>query len=179
MFKRSQSPQSAPTIPMERVTSVLGPGITWGGDLSGSGGVRIESIFEGEITLRGLLVVGETGRVTCKEIKANTVIVAGAVRGNITAEKVEIRSTGRVWGDVITTSFSTEEGAFLRGQIRMEEEIEIVLPPARTFSEGVADGSIPPEPEKKTKKEDEKQVPADSSVIRKGRVARDETIWKK
>ena len=106
------------------------------------------SIFEGEITLRGLLVVGETGRVTCKEIKANTVVVAGAVRGNITAEKVEIRATGRVWGDVITTSFSTEEGAFLRGQIRMEEEIEIVLPPARTFSEGMADGSIPPMAEK-------------------------------
>jgi len=178
MFKRSQSAQSAPTIPMERVTSVLGPGITWGGDLSGSGGVRIESIFEGEITLRGLLVVGETGRVTCKEIKANTVVVAGAVRGNITAEKVEIRSTGRVWGDVVTTSFSTEEGAFLRGQIRMEEEIEIVLPPARAFSEGVAEGMIPPEPGKKIKPE-EKPVADDRTSARRGRVARDETVWKK
>ncbi|MGB6421060.1 MAG: polymer-forming cytoskeletal protein, partial [Anaerolineales bacterium] len=53
------------------------------------------------------------------------VIVAGAVRGDITAEKVEIRATGRVWGDVITASFATEEGAFLRGQIRMEEQVDI------------------------------------------------------
>ncbi|MGA9398264.1 MAG: polymer-forming cytoskeletal protein [Anaerolineaceae bacterium] len=178
MFKRSQSAQSAPTIPMERVTSVLGPGITWGGDLSGSGGVRIESIFEGEITLRGLLVVGETGRVTCKEIKANTVVVAGAIRGNITAEKVEIRSTGRVWGDVVTTSFSTEEGAFLRGQIRMEEEIEIVLPPTRTFSEGVTEGAIPDEPVKKTGPE-KKPESVESTAARKARVQRDETVWKK
>ena len=93
--------------------------------------MRIEGAFEGEITLRGLLVVGETGRVTCQNLRANAVIVAGAVRGDITAEKVEIRSTGRVWGDVVTAAFATEEGAFLRGQIRMEDEVDIEtgLPP--------------------------------------------------
>jgi cytoskeletal protein CcmA (bactofilin family) len=47
------------------------------------------------------------------------------VRGNITAEKVEIRSSGRVWGDVVAAAFSTEEGAFLRGQITMEEKVEL------------------------------------------------------
>jgi len=87
--------------------------------------VRIEGTYEGEISLRGLVVIGETGRVTCTNLRANTVIVAGAVRGNITAEKLEIRSTGRVWGDVVTGAFSTEEGAFLRGQIRMEERVEL------------------------------------------------------
>lgn len=124
--KRSDTtPLTAQTAPAERVTSVLGTGIVWKGKLSGSGGLRIEGAFEGDINLRGLLVVGETGRVTCESLQANTVIVAGAVRGNITAEKVEIRSTGRVWGDVTTASFSTEEGAFLRGQITMEEKIEL------------------------------------------------------
>jgi len=49
------------------------------------------------------------------------------LRGNITAEKVEIRSTGRVWGDVNAVSFTTEEGAFLRGQVCMEEKIELNL----------------------------------------------------
>ncbi len=94
---------------------------------SGTGGVRIEGAFEGDIALRGLLVIGETGRVTCEHVRANVVIVAGAVRGDITAEKVEIRSTGRVWGDVVTAAFATEEGAFLRGQIRMEEQVDIGL----------------------------------------------------
>ena len=103
----------------------MGPGIVWKGDLSGSGGVRIEGAFEGEIALRGLLVIGASGRVTCPHLRANVVIVAGAVRGNITAQKVEIRSTGRVWGDVVTAAFATEEGAFLRGQIRMEDEVDI------------------------------------------------------
>ena len=109
---------------------MLGPGIIWHGDLDGSGGVRIEGAFEGKISLRGMLVVGESGRVTCENIRANTVIVAGAVRGNITTQKLEIRATGRVWGDVVTTAFVTEEGSFLRGQIRMEESVDLNLGPA-------------------------------------------------
>lgn len=142
MFRRRQE-EPKPTIqpaPTERVTSVLSSGIVWKGDLSGSGGVRIEGTFEGEIMLRGLLVVGETGRVTCQHLRANAVIVAGAVRGNITAEKVEIRATGRIWGDVVTASFATEEGAFLRGQIRMEDEVDIGtgLPPEEELPTDVA-----------------------------------------
>ncbi len=125
---RKQQPQTTPAVaPVERVTSVLGPGILWKGNLRGTGGVRIEGAFEGDITLRGLVVVGETGRVVCQTLQANTVIVAGTVNGSITAEKLEIRGTGRVWGDVTVTALSTEEGAFLRGQVRMEEKIEIVV----------------------------------------------------
>src|SRR5512135_3167086 len=126
MFRRTTNPPTSPlAAPAERVTSVLGPGINWQGNLRGAGGVRIEGTFEGEILLRGLVVVGETGRVTCETLRANTVIVAGAVRGNVVAEKLEIRSTGRVWGDVTVVAFATEEGAFLRGQVRMEEKVEL------------------------------------------------------
>lgn len=132
MFKRNTTPTEPqqPVQGVERITSVLGPGIVWHGSINGSGGVRIEGAFEGEIALRGMLVVGETGRVTCQNVRANTVIVAGAIRGNITTQKLEIRSSGRVWGDVVTTAFVTEEGAFLRGQIRMEETVELDLGPA-------------------------------------------------
>lgn len=134
MFKRPSPPSTPPvSTPLvqavERITSVLGPGVIWEGKISGAGGVRIEGTFEGQIALRGLLVIGESGRVTCENIRANTVIVAGAVKGNITAQKLEIRATGRVWGDVVTTSFITEEGAFLRGQMRMEDHVELDLGP--------------------------------------------------
>jgi cytoskeletal protein CcmA (bactofilin family) len=133
MFKRNTKIQQGTPAPVvqavERITSVLGPGIIWEGKVGGVGGVRIEGTFEGPIALRGMLVVGESGRVTCENIRASTVIVAGAVRGNITTQKLEIRATGRVWGDVVTTSFVTEDGAFLRGQIRMEDHVDLDLDP--------------------------------------------------
>ncbi|MFQ5944091.1 MAG: polymer-forming cytoskeletal protein [Anaerolineales bacterium] len=114
----------------ERVDSILGSGVAWQGTLTGTGGIRIDGAFDGEIALRGLVVIGEQGRVTCKHIRAATVIVAGSVKGDITAGRVEIARTGRVWGDVITTSFSTEEGAFLRGKITMEEQVDLGLGPS-------------------------------------------------
>ena len=128
MFKRNEQTTTPPTVQtVERITSVLGAGIIWQGSINGSGGVRVEGTFEGQIAVKGLLVVGETGKVTCDNVRAANVIVAGAVKGNITAQKVEIRSTGRVWGDIVTTAFATEEGAFLRGQIRMEDAVDLGL----------------------------------------------------
>lgn len=155
MFRKTTpQPQTAAVVtPAERVTSVLGPGINWQGNLRGTGGVRIEGTFEGEIAVRGLVVIGETGRVTCPNLQANTVIVAGALRGNVTAEKLEIRSTGRVWGDVTTVAFATEEGAFLRGQVRMEETLEIDV-----------DETQPAEPVKVEPKKEEKPAEGGSEA---------------
>ena len=121
MLRRgTEQPVPQGKIP-DRVNSVLGPGIAWRGSISGTGGVRIEGAFDGDIAVRGLVVIGESGRVTCEHICAVTVLISGSVKGNITAQRLEITRTGRVWGDVVTTSFSTEEGAFLRGKITMEE----------------------------------------------------------
>ncbi|TFG69298.1 MAG: polymer-forming cytoskeletal protein [Anaerolineales bacterium] len=161
MFKKTPATEATVQPVMERVTSVLGPGINWAGNLGGKGGIRIEGTFEGEISIRGLVVIGETGRLSCKNLRANNVVVAGAVKGNITAEKLEIRSTGRVWGDVVTVAFATEEGAFLRGQVRMEDKVELHLEEKPPASEAEPDSNIIPEktglvvtpgPEKKIRK---------------------------
>lgn len=127
MFRKNTTSDQEQPERIERVTSVLGSGIIWKGKLTGKGGVRIEGTFEGEIAIQGLVVVGETGKVTCENVRANTVIIAGGMNGGITAEKLEIRKTGRVWGNVIVSSFSTEEGGFLRGQITMQDEVDLEL----------------------------------------------------
>ena len=130
MFRTSRDErQDSP----ERVTSVLGEEFSWQGRISGTGGVRIEGAFDGEIEVRGLVVIAERGRVSCEHIRAETVIIAGSLKGDITAHKVQITSTGRVWGSVVASSFSTDEGAFLKGQITMDDEIDL----------GFAGGSAP------------------------------------
>ena len=135
MFKRntpSNPPKTSVSIPsMERINSILGPGLIWEGKISGTGGVRIEGTFEGQIELQGMLVVGESGKVTCENVRAATVVVAGTIKGNITSQKLEVRSTGRIWGDVVTGAFITEEGAFFRGQMKMEDAVDIGLNPSQ------------------------------------------------
>ena len=127
MFRRPSERTPSEMQAPDRVDSVLGPGITWQGQVGGTGGMRIDGAFDGEIAIRGIVVIGEQGRVTCSHLKAVTVVVSGSLKGDITAYRVEITQTGRVWGDVVATSFSTEEGAFLRGKITMEEELDLGL----------------------------------------------------
>jgi cytoskeletal protein CcmA (bactofilin family) len=129
MLRRGGEQPITETKTAARVTSVLGPGIAWQGTINGTGGVRIEGAFDGDIVMRGLVVIGESGRVTCEQIRAVTVVISGSVKGNIEAQRIEITRTGRVWGDVVTTAFSTEEGAFLRGKITMEEQLDLGLEP--------------------------------------------------
>ena len=130
MFRRANdTPEDPQTDTPQRVDSILGANISWQGSLTGSGGIRIEGAFDGDIALDGLVVVGPAGRVTCRQLKAQTVVVAGSVKGDIVASKVEILKSGRVWGDVTTIAFSTEEGAFLRGAITMEEELDLGFAP--------------------------------------------------
>ena len=130
MFRRPGDRGAELSETTERVDSILGSGVAWQGTLTGTGGIRIDGAFDGEIAIRGLVVIGEQGRVTSDHIRAATVIVAGSLKGAITAGRVEITKTGRVWGDVITTSFSTEEGAFLRGKITMEDQVDLGLGPS-------------------------------------------------
>ena len=148
MFRKKEeaTPSLEPMPLKSRVTSILAEGTSWKGEISGAGGIRIEGLYEGTIDLDGMIIVDQKGRVESDLIKADTVIVAGAVRSNIHAKRVEIRSTGRVWGDVTTVKFSTEEGAYLRGKIQMEEEQEPEPP------EPAPDQDQPSGPELKPKK---------------------------
>jgi len=105
-----------------KIETVLGPGVHYKGTLNGAAGVRIEGAFDGAINIKGPVVIADGAKVTAN-IQASAVSVAGNLRGNITAGKVEILSTGRVWGDLTTSSFASEEGAFLRGAVKMEDEV--------------------------------------------------------
>ena len=51
MFRKTPPPSPVVATPVERVTSVLGNGINWQGNLRGAGGIRIEGTFEGDITI--------------------------------------------------------------------------------------------------------------------------------
>jgi|GEM_PF-333751 len=123
-----------------KVDSVIGPGIHFKGTLTGAGSLRIDGTFDGTINIQGPLLITDGAKVTA-EVRAGAVSVGGSLKGNIYAAKVEILSTGRVWGDLVTTAFATEEGAFLRGQVRMEDEV-LVAEPAPALKTEVSPAGI-------------------------------------
>lgn len=98
--------------------TVLGANSTLRGDLKSQANVRLDGTFEGNLEIEGNVLVGETGKVRA-DINAKNVVIAGAVRGNVTGNKVQLLRTSRVWGDISAAAITTEEGAFIDGKITM------------------------------------------------------------
>ncbi len=132
MFAREKkrtipAPTAAPT-PM--IETTIGPNTHFRGDIQSDGGVKIDGIFEGTIDVTGNLVIGEGAKVIA-EVKANNISISGAIKGNVTGNRVEILETGRMWGDLTINSLLLNEGAYLRGQTTMHGDIEppMIEPP--------------------------------------------------
>ena len=105
----------------ETIETVIGPTADFAGGLKSDGGVRIEGEFEGSLETAGALVVGDKARVVA-DITADTVSVAGAIRGNMKANRVEVLGGGKVWGDMAVGCLLLDEGGFISGQINMQAE---------------------------------------------------------
>ena len=92
------------------------------GELSGSEDLYIDGQVEGTIELREHnLTVGPNGRVNAN-VNAKEVIVQGAVKGNIRAvDRVEIRKSGSVAGDLVAARIVIEDGAFFKGSIDIQK----------------------------------------------------------
>lgn len=105
--------------PPGQVETVIGPTTNFKGTVQNDGGLRVEGIFEGTVETGGNLIVGEEAKVMA-DIVAYNVSVAGSIKGNIKANRVEVLSTGRVWGDITVKSFLVDEGGFIHGEIIME-----------------------------------------------------------
>ncbi len=102
----------------------IGKSVVIKGELSGSEDLTIEGQVEGEIQLKQhVLTVGPHGRIRA-QIFAKVVVVLGEVVGNIKAsDKVAIRDTGAVEGDIVAPKVAIAEGARFRGKIDMQRGV--------------------------------------------------------
>lgn len=112
------------------IETIIGPNCNINGQIQSDGGIRIEGVFQGAIETTSNLSIGESAKVVA-DITANNVSISGAVKGDISANRVEILETGRVWGDLLVNSLLLNEGAYLRGQTMMHGDIEppLIEPP--------------------------------------------------
>jgi cytoskeletal protein CcmA (bactofilin family) len=111
------------TTPTSQHQTVLGQTVVLKGELSANEDLLIEGQFEGTISLEDhCLTVGADGQVKA-EIRARQVVILGAVSGNVVAgEKVEIRRSGHVVGDLKAAAVGIEEGAYFKGSIDILRE---------------------------------------------------------
>lgn len=111
--------------PIDKIETVIGLNTNFKGRLVCDGSVRIDGICEeGVIETVGNIVVGPQAKVAANLI-ADNISVSGAVTGNIKAAgRLEILSTGKVWGDVDAGSFLLDNEAHFQGKLLTQGKLE-------------------------------------------------------
>jgi cytoskeletal protein CcmA (bactofilin family) len=128
----------------------IGKSLRIKGDVEGDEDTVIEGRVEGRVTLKNHhLTVGANGEVQ-GEVSGKQVTVVGRVTGNVIAsERIEVRETGQVQGDVISPRLLVTEGAQINGAITMKGSGGTAVPAPRPAAAPatVAKADVPPRPE--------------------------------
>jgi cytoskeletal protein CcmA (bactofilin family) len=105
----------------DKLESFLGKNSLFKGDLIVQGTLRIDGRIEGQLEADHLIL--SESAVVKGEVKAKRLIVGGIVDGSIDAQElVEIKSKGKVLGDILTRRLSISEGGEVNGKIEMKKE---------------------------------------------------------
>ena len=101
----------------------IGKSVLIKGELSGSEDLYLDGEVEGTIELqKNLVTIGPNGKIRA-HVNAREVIIHGKVDGNLTAtEKVELKRTAILVGDIKTQRITIEDGAFFKGAIDIQRE---------------------------------------------------------
>ncbi|MCL2481628.1 MAG: polymer-forming cytoskeletal protein [Spirochaetaceae bacterium] len=124
----------------EKISTTLGRETVFKGKMKFSDSLKIDGNFEGDIESPGFLYI-EDGAVVKADIKVRAVIVGGIVKGNIDAsEKLEMLSTGQVFGNIRTSKLRIADGVVFEGKcemIKSDSEIDVFSDTVESLKEKV------------------------------------------
>lgn len=109
--------------------TVIGPDASFKGELSFEKGLRLMGKFEGRINTPGRLHVAREARMQA-DVEGGAIVVEGEVRGNLTAnDRIELKQTARLEGDIRATKLTVDEGAVFSGHVTVGPDAVKNRPP--------------------------------------------------
>jgi cytoskeletal protein CcmA (bactofilin family) len=116
--QKSSSYQGTRVVEERRLAAWIGKSLVVQGKVICNQDLTIDGRVEGTIELgQHGLTIGAGAKIKANLV-AKTIIISGAVTGNVTAtEKVDVRSTGVVEGDIKASHLQMSEGALIRGRV--------------------------------------------------------------
>jgi cytoskeletal protein CcmA (bactofilin family) len=104
--------------------NIISEGTLIKGDISANGDIRIDGELNGNINAKGRLVIGPKGKVE-GEINCNNIEVSGYLKGKINvSELLTMKSSSRIYGDVVAGKLSVEPGSLFTGSCSMGDPKE-------------------------------------------------------
>jgi cytoskeletal protein CcmA (bactofilin family) len=124
MFKKTNKQQPL-EINQQEISTIIGEGYVFTGELQGASVIRIEGKIVGNVNVDAGVVLGEKGNIE-GDINTKSAIIYGTVTGNIKATQLEIKKTGYVNGDITTDTLEIELGAQYNGKLNMHRQQKLL-----------------------------------------------------
>ncbi len=123
--KRGSADIDMTTRPRRDCECYIAKGTTVEGKITGGTSVGIDGIVKGELNISSKVIVGETGEIK-GNIKADDIIIAGKITGNIEARNIlEAQPTGQIFGDINANRLMIADGVLFEGNITMKKEKQV------------------------------------------------------
>lgn len=91
------------------------------GDIKSNGDIRIDGLLRGNLSTKGKVVIGTTGKVIGEVVCKNSE-VSGTIEGKITVSQLlNLKVSSKILGDIATSKLSIEPGATFSGNCKMSE----------------------------------------------------------
>lgn len=102
--------------------NIINGGTVINGNVAATGDMRVDGELVGNIDAKGRLVIGPNGKVD-GEIQCKNIEVAGFVKGKINVEEMlTMKSTAKIFGDVVAGKLSVEPGSLFTGSCIMGDK---------------------------------------------------------
>ena len=113
------------STPQKRIDSLIGAGTVMNGNVSFTGGLRIDGQVHGNVVAANgepsTLVISEQAKVV-GEIRVSHIVINGTVNGPVVADVyLELQPKARVVGDVTYKALEMHVGAMIRGRLNNTE----------------------------------------------------------
>jgi cytoskeletal protein CcmA (bactofilin family) len=81
--------------------------------------VRIDGHIKGDVFIGEGLIVGENGLIE-GNVNTREIVIFGTINGTVKADSIDIKSSGKILGELHTNSLQVEKGAIYVGSVIMK-----------------------------------------------------------
>lgn len=104
--------------------NVINKNTTIKGDISSDGDYRIDGSLEGELIVKGKVIIGLTGKVKGK-VETSNAEIEGSFSGELLVhETLTIKSSASISGDIVISKLSVEPGASFNASCQMKGAVK-------------------------------------------------------
>jgi cytoskeletal protein CcmA (bactofilin family) len=94
------------------------------GDIKSNGDIRIDGSLKGNLSTKGKVVIGPTGRINGEVVCKNSE-VSGIIEGRIVVgQLLNLKASSKILGDIVTAKLAIEPGARFTGNCNMSDTEE-------------------------------------------------------